>query len=134
MNAIWGVRRLAARSLWRLSSGSDCCGSNAWIEPEYLRLRGVQPVCQRSRGAVFLGEQRIERRPFDADCRIIPADGSFARGMVDRRAFVLKFGELRQHIEAPGKSRRRPELLLVLGRHFRAEPLAQRGGSFPDID
>lgn len=85
---------------------------------------------------VFLGENDVGggNAPIDADCRVVPSNGTLRFGVVEVVALILKESFGAQNHKAVGHSARQEELSVVLLREFAADVSAECGAVFADID
>ena len=66
--------------------------------------------------------------------RIIPANGALGLRRVVVRALIEKIGGIARHEKSVREAGRHPQHMPVLGREFRADPLAKRRCASPQID
>src|ERR1035437_3380399 len=109
----------------RMRGSSIACGSC-----KKLRRRHIT---QAQAIGVPLGKQRFLQWPFDADVRVVPADGQLVLRRVKLGAFVLEERGLAEHGKPVRKSGRDIELPLVLPREHEAVPFPESGRATPNV-
>src|SRR3984957_21110073 len=87
----------------------------------------LRNLAQQRRVAILIGKLRRTDRPIDADLRVVPADSSVGRAIVQRRALIAERGEFRQHHETVCESFRNPEVALVRRGKNRGSPASEGG-------